>query len=196
VLTPFVASILPRHDYTYFAHSAVGRDLREVQVGAFAATLLDAVVPGLFVQGRYSYGFAERVLDISHDRSNMDLELGYFVTPKLRLLALTNGQVTHGGIDLTVTSRVDLPAIAYVHHDQIDRFNVLNVGAGAAYALTEKVDLFGSMIHTVAERNGHAIDRGLTVGLSWSFSTTRAKDRAIANAEHSLVKCLCEKKAM
>jgi hypothetical protein len=52
------------------------------------------------------------------------------------------------------------------------------------------------VIHTVAARNVHAIDHGVSVGLSWSFSTARARDRAIASTEHSLVKCLCEKKAM
>jgi hypothetical protein len=32
VLTPFVGSIVPSHDYAYFGHSAVGRDLKELQV--------------------------------------------------------------------------------------------------------------------------------------------------------------------
>jgi len=193
VLTPFVGSVMPSHDYTYFAHAAPGRDLKELQLGVSAAKLLDSLVPGLFVQGRYSYGFTEQVLDISHNRSNVELEIGYFLTPKLRLLSLNTGQVTHGGIDLTLNSRVDLGPVLFSHHDQIDRVNSLNVGGGAAYSVTEAVDIFGSLIHTVAERNGHAIDHGLTVGLSWSFSTGRGRDRAIASTEGSLVKCVCEK---
>jgi hypothetical protein len=193
VLTPFVGSILPSHDYTYFAHAAPGRHLKELQLGMSAARLLDAVVPGLFVQGRYSYGFTERILDIPHNRSNVELEVGYFVTPKLRLLSLNTGQITHGGIDLTLNTRVDLGPLLFSHHDQIDRINTLNVGGGAAYSVTDKVDVFGSLLHTVAERNGHAIAYGLTLGLSWSFSTPRVKDRAIASAEHSLIRCLCEK---
>lgn len=193
VLTPFVGSIVPSHDYPYFAHAAPGRDLHELQVGLLGAKLLDAVVPGLFVQARYAYGFTEKVLDISHNRSNLDLELGYFLTPKLRLLGLSAAQLTHGGLDLTLTSRVDLGPLLFSHHDQIDRVNYLSLGGGVAYTLTEKIDVFGSLIHTVAQRNGHAIDHGLSAGLSWSFSTARAKDRAIASAEHSLIRCLCEK---
>jgi hypothetical protein len=197
VLTPFVGSIVPSHDYQYFAHSAAGRDLKEVQVGTYGAKLLDSVVPGLFVQGRYGYGLTEKILGISHNRSMMDLELGYFVTPRLRLLALGNGQVTHGGLDFTLTSRADLPHIVWAHHDQVDHLNFLNVGGGASYAVTDKVDFFGSILHGVAERNGHAIDRGVSVGLSWSFSTSRSKDHAIAgNRERPLVKCLCEKNTM
>ena len=82
-----------------FAHSAPGRDLHELQVGAYWAKLLDRVLPGLFVTGRYSYGFTQRVLDISHNRSNVDLELGYFIKPEVRVFGLGSGQLTHGGID-------------------------------------------------------------------------------------------------
>jgi hypothetical protein len=195
VLTPFAGSILPSHGYSYFAHAAPGRHLKELQLGMSAAKLLDPILPGLFVQGRYSYGFTERILDISHNRSNFELELGYFLTPKLRLLSLNTAQITHGGIDLTLNSRVDLGPLLFSHHDQIDRINALNLGGGAAYSVSDKIDVFGSLLHTVAERNGHAVDHGLTFGLSWSFSTARAKDRAIARAEHSLIRCLCDKGA-
>ena len=192
-LTPFVGSIVPSHNYTYFAHAAPGRDLHELQVGVSAAKLLDALAPGLFVQSRYAYGFTEKALDISHNRSTMDLEVGYFLTPKLRLLGLGAAQLTHGGVDLSLNSRVDLGPLLWSHHDQIDRVNYLNLGGGVAYTLTEKIDVFGSLIHTVAQRNGQALDHGLSLGLSWSFSTARAQDRAIASAGSSLVRCLCEK---
>jgi hypothetical protein len=195
VLTPFVGSIVPSHDYTYFAHTAPGRDLKEVQVGVLAAKLLDTIVPGLFVQGRYGYGFTEKVLDISHNRSSMDFEVGYFLTPKLRLLGLGVGQRTHGGFDLSLNSRASLGPVLYPHHDQIDRLNFLNLGGGVAYTLTEKVDVFGSLIHTVAQRNGHALKYGATVGVSWSFSTPHGKDRAIASAARSIAKCTCGKSA-
>ena len=197
VLTPFVGSVVPSHDYSYFAHSAPGLDLNELQLGVSAARLLDSLVPGLLVQGTNSYGVREKALDVSPNHSNMSIELGYFATPKLRLLALSTGQLTHGGIDLVPSARVNLPAIQFAHHDQIQRDNFLDLGGGAAYSLTDRVDLFGSLIRTVAKRNGHALDRGVTVGLSWSFSTKRANGRAIAsNQENSLTRCLCEKKPM
>jgi hypothetical protein len=205
VVTPFAGSIMPSHDYTSFAHAAPGRNLRELQVGVSAAKLLDSLVPGLFVQGRYAYGFTETVIDISHNRSMMELELGYFVTPRLRVLALGNSQITHGGLDYTPASFVEMeerakrgepgPALVLVHHDQVDRINSLNVGGGASYALSERFDMFGSLIHTVAARNGHALSYGATIGVSWSFSTARSKDRAIARSDRSLAKCLCGKTA-
>ena len=212
VLTPFIGSIVPSHDYQYFAHAGAGRDLKEMQLGVLGAKLLDSLVPGLFVQGRYSYGFPQTVVDVSHNRSNMDLEVGYFVTPKLRLLALGSGQITHGGLDYTLVfsdaapagraaiiseaGLTDFSTQIRVHHDQIERVNFLHLGGGVTYALTENMDLFGSMITSVAQRNGHEIHRGVSVGASWSFSTNRGRNRAIASNAGSLAKCLCEKRAM
>lgn len=195
VLTPFVGSILPSHDYPYFAHAGFGRQLHEVQVGASAAKLFERGIPGLLVQGRYAYGFTERVVDISHNRSMASLEVGYFVTPKLRLLGLTSGQRTHGGIDFTgPTARAILSPEQFLHHDQIQRENILSLGGGASFSLSDTLDVFGSLMRTVSQRNGHALARGLSLGMSWSFSTPHARRNAAASlAENSLVRCLCEK---
>ena len=202
VVTPFVGTILPSHDYEYFAHSAVGRDVRELQVGAYWAKLLDPVLPGVFITGRYSYGFAERILDISHNRSNLDLEAGYFIKPELRVFALGAGQLTHGGVDLNGNSLVSLGAVLYPHHDQIARDNILNVGGGAAYSLSPSVDVFGSVIRTVAGRNVHALQHSVTIGVSWSFARGSGRERATRSElaqnrrqaqTRTLVKCLCQK---
>jgi hypothetical protein len=192
VLTPFIGTVMPSHDYTYFAHAAPGRRLKELQVGLSGAKLL-GILPGLFVQGRYAYGITQKVADISHNRSIADLEVGYFLTPKLRLLGLGTGQLTHGGVDVVRgLARAQLGSL-FVNHDQIDRINFLTVGGGTSYAITERIDLFGSMMRTVAQRNGHVLDRSLTLGVSYGFTTKGARDRALALAEHRLIKCLCEK---
>jgi hypothetical protein len=194
VLTPFAASMVPSHDYPFFAHAAPGRRLKELQVGVSGAKLLDDIVPGLFVQGRYAYGISQKIADISHNRSMVNLEVGYFLTPKLRLLALSAGQLTHGGVDVSTNGRAELGPLFAVH-DQIDRVNFLTVGGGASYTLTDTIDLFGSMMRTVAQRNGHVLNRGLSLGVSWGFTTKRARDRALEVAERGLSKCLCEKGA-
>jgi hypothetical protein len=195
VLTPFVGSVLPSHDYPYFVHAGFGRRLKEVQLGASAAKLFERGIPGLLIQGRYAYGLVERAVDISHNRSILSLEAAYFVTPKLRVLGMTGGQRTHGGIDFYgAASRAILTPTQFLHHDQIQRENMLTVGGGASYTLTESIDLFGTLAHTVSQRNGHGLTRGVTLGLSWSFMTPRAKNHAtMTTAENTLARCLCEK---
>ena len=201
VFTPFAGTILPSHAYEYFAHSAAGRHVREVQVGTYWAKLLDPVLPGLFLQGRYSYGFAERILDISHNRSNLDLETGYFIKPELRVFAMGAAQVTHGGIDLNGNSKLSLSAPMWFHHDQIGHDNYLNVGAGAAYDLTPGVGVYGSFLRTVAGRNIHALQHAVSFGMSWSFSAAGSGARANRASAHdrlqarkqTLARCICQK---
>jgi hypothetical protein len=61
----------------YFVHSGFGKDLREVQGGVSVAKLFERGIPGLIVQGRYSFGFTEQAVDIPHNRSLASIEVGY-----------------------------------------------------------------------------------------------------------------------
>ena len=194
VLTPFVGSVMPSHEYPYFVHAGFGRNLQEIQAGVSVAKLFERGIPGLVLQGRYAYGFVEEVIDISHNRSLGSLEAAYFITSSLRAFGMIGGQRTHGGIDLSPRSRLELPPNVFRYHDQIHRENMLTVAGGASYSLNDTVDLFGSLTTTIAQRNGHELQRGISIGLSWSFTTRRAQPRAVTTtAENSLVRCLCEK---
>jgi hypothetical protein len=207
VFTPYVGSIVPSHDYPYYGHAAAGERLRELQVGAFAAKLFTRGVPGMFVSSRVAYGFVEKVLDISHNRSTADLEVGYFLTPSLRAFAMTSGQYTHGGVDLPPNGPPGLPLRYQPVHDIIQRVHYVHAGAGFAYSLRDSLDVFGSFSRLVAGRNGHALNRGITVGASWSFSRRSKRGGATAGPggpaseyarmntrrEGSLVRCICQK---
>ena len=197
MVTSYVGSIVPSHDYEYFAHSAAGRRLKELQAGVSVGHLLQRGVPGLFVQGRYAFGFVEQTLDIRPNRSNLDLEVGYFVTPSLRIFALGAGQLTHAGIDVypAEISVLVLTPEQISHHDQIDRINFVKVGAGASMDLGERFGVFASYGTQVAGRNGHELGRSLAIGATWTFST-RKKDLVVpepkADAE-ALARCACQK---
>ena len=188
-ITPFVGTILPTHNYPFYGHAAIGRDVKELQVGAYVARTFDPVIPGAFVQVRYAYGIAERLLDVSHNRSLIDAEVGYFINPRFRAFGMSTTQLTHGGIELTRSFPLDLSADELLRHDQISRSNVFDLGGGAQVSVTPTIDLVASVIHTMSGANGHAISYGLTVGASWSFTAT-ALSRQPAHALH---RCLCLK---
>lgn len=220
VITPYIGTIMPSNNYEFFAHAAPGEQLRELQVGAFAAKLFDRGIPGTFISGRFGYGFTEKVLDISHNRSMADLEVGYFLTPSFRAFAMASGQYTHGGIDLPpVGGLAALPPQFRGVHDQIDRAHNFKLGGGGAYSITDSVDIFGSFVRTVTGRNEHALDRAITVGTSWSFrrksnapdvitatapdsltvarqQQARAESATTTTIKRSLLRCICQKSAM
>ena len=180
-LTAFVGAVIPSHDYQYFAHSAVGRDLHEYILGFNVGSRLDRVVPGAYVQARYSYAFVERVLDIYHNRSNGALELGYFVTPSLGARFLASGFYTHGGLSIRSAADLKGPANAsnpiFLHHDQIEHASALSVGGGLSYALTGSMDVYASYLRTVTGHAGHKIDHGISFGASWGFSPVQVVRR-------------------
>jgi hypothetical protein len=207
VITPYVGSVVPSHAYQFYGHAAFGERLNEVQVGTFVAKLFTSGVPGMFVSSRIAYGFVEKVQDLSHNRSMADLEVGYFVTPSFRAFGMVNGQRTHGGVDFPLTGPAGLPVPLQPFHDVIQRVNYVNLGAGLAYSLNDSFDLFGSFLREVAGRNGHVLNRGITVGASWSFSRKSKGDvitagagapsgeyaRMTAKREGSLGRCICQK---
>ncbi len=202
-VTPYIGSILPSHNYEYYAHAAPGRRVAELQAGAYIARLLDNVIPGAFVQARVGYGLMQQVADINHSRAMLDLEVGDFVSERFRVFAIGSGQVTFGGIDIPLLGPNSLPMSLQPHHDRIDRTEFLNVGAGASFSVRESVDVFGSLVTNVANRNGHATNRGIDVGVSWSFKRAGAPSardlaRAAAKTDRdaeslALVKCVCQR---
>jgi hypothetical protein len=207
VITPYVGSIVPSHAYPYYGHAAAGERLRELQVGAFIAKLFTTGVPGMFVSSRVAYGFVEKVQDISHNKSMGDLEVGYFVTPSFRAFGMANGAYTHGGIDFPLAGLAAVPVRYQPVHDIVQQVNYLHAGAGVAYSITDSVDVFGSFSRLVAGRNGHALNRGITLGASWNFTRQTARRaaaagtgapsseyaRTIARREGSLARCVCQK---
>jgi hypothetical protein len=192
VVTPFVGSVVPSHDYYDYGHASPGRDLPEVLAGVSVAKLFAA--QGLFVQGRYAFGVGKRVEGILPQHSEAQVEVGYFVTPTVRVMALAAGRASYNGIAWFPTMRRDLPWELWSNHDRLSSESFLNLGGGAAIALSDSLDLFGSFIATKAGANTHRVNRGITTGLSWSFRRRGPVDVA-GGGERTLLKCLCEKSA-
>ena len=192
-ITPFVGSNMPSHDYRTFAHSAYGRNVRELEIGVYVGRIVSPRLPNAFAQTRYSYSFAQRIVGVRHDRSTLDVELGYFLTPKLRVFALGVGQKTHGGIDLPDGGWRALPAEQQPHHDRIARTDLIDMGGGLQVSVGRSFDIFGSYMTTLAGRNGHALRRGITVGVAWSFGQGMGLMADARDSTRPMVRCLCQK---
>jgi hypothetical protein len=174
-ITPFVGTVIPSHNYTYFAHSAVGRDLRETTVG-FYAGVSDLLThfrscgcpSGTYLQSRVAYSFVERVLGRRIDHADVDLDLGYFATERLGVRGLASYSRTIGGVDWNSKWPIKTDPI-YLHHDQLLAGRHLNLGAGANYSVSDRFDIYSSLLHTLSGRNGHKIDFAANVGVGWTF---------------------------
>ena len=179
------------------AHAALGTRVRELEVGTYVARTLGPALPRAFVQARYGYSFAERIENIHHDRSSLDVEIGYVITPAVRVFAVSTGQKTHGGIDTPDAGWRAMDPILAPHHDRLARLEMLDFGGGVQVSVTRSLDLFGSFMTTTAGRNSHSLARGLTVGASWSFGGGMpplvASAGPYAEPKQVLARCLCQK---
>jgi len=192
VLTMFAGTSVPSTDYEYYAHAAPGRRLREAIVGLSAGHLF--AKQGIVLQGSYGITFSESELDIPRRFSLLSFETAYFVTPALRLIAITSSRLGHTGIQLTPTSGLELPPEVFRHHDQIARESYLNLGGAAALSLSDSIDLFGGFTTTVWGRNTHAVKRGLSLGMAWGFGRAGAPAETVTGRrQNALIKCVCQK---
>ena len=101
-LAPFVAYVTPISDHYYRGHAAQGRNVEEFLIGFAAGKSLDPWLRRTYAQLRYSYAFVEKVLDQVHDRDNLGLEIGTFITPRWSVSAYGRFQWTHGGLDAPI----------------------------------------------------------------------------------------------
>ena len=161
--SPYIGFVTPTHNYVSFGHAAPGRRLDEYWVGFYAATSLNEWIPRTYVQLRGNYAFVEKVQDISHDRSNATLEIGYFLTDRLSLRLLGSKQWTHGGIDVPVP----LTSPLFPDHDRLAAEELVNVGAGFGWALNERMSFYGLYMQSIEGSNAHKVDHRTTIGMSY-----------------------------
>ena len=179
MVTPFVTLVLPSHRYDTFGHAAPGRDLREFQLGFNLGRQLRPLLPRAYTDLRYAYTFAQDVAGINTDRSNIDLEVGYFLTPRLLLRGFGMWQRSHDGLENS--PNFELPPEHFHLHDRVWRAHYFRLGAGAGVSLTPTVDLYTAVVTTPTGKNAET-STAIGVGISWRFTRRRSEDNASPDA--------------
>ncbi len=164
-IAPYVAFVIPLHNYETLGHAAPGRGLDETWVGVAFGKTLDKWIPRTFVDARFTYAFVQAVQGISHDKENVEVDLGYFFTPYLSLQGMWHWQQTLGGIDVPIPKSNPL----FPYHDQLARDNFTNIGASTAWAYSDRVGFSLSYLTSVMGRNGHKLGRSIAVGFNYQF---------------------------
>jgi len=166
VITPFVMTVIPTHDYETRGHTAVGHNLHELQLGVNVGRDLEGIIPRSYVEGRYSYAFVEDVQEFNLNRSNADWEFGYFANSRLSLRFTGSWQKTYGGVRIFLDQNIpDYHEL----HDRAAQSGYFRVGGGLSISLTRSWDLHADFGNTEKGTNTHGA-RGLSLGLSWRFS--------------------------
>jgi hypothetical protein len=194
MVTPFFQATVPSHDYPTLGHGAIGTDQREYRVGV---NLGRQVGGKAFVQGRYSFGMAQEVVNIAPKRSYAEAQLGYLLTRHLSIQGSTVRVHSHNGIDfINGLFPNNLPEDQYLNHDRISRVGLLDVGASTTYAFKRKTNLFVGWGHSLYGTNTHLRSIVLSAGVTRTFVGRSRDEKASvlpsAEANKTLV-CTCAK---
>lgn len=169
MLTPFATYSQPMRDYTFYGHAAAGTRQRRLALGLAFGRQFGPRFPKLYAQGQYSYTFVEEVLDVPVDYSTLNLELGYFFTPRWSARVFANYRKTHGGLEFPIDFPPPRNDERWLHHDRIQRIDYLNVGLGAGFKVDDKWSVSGNWMTTAWGENGHAIHNAVSIGVTRSF---------------------------
>jgi hypothetical protein len=165
-LTPFFEVILPMRAYETFGHAAPGRHLREYRFGTNATRLLDPLHAYVDVQPVYAH--VESLAGLNLDHANVDLEVGYFLTPRVTIRGFGGMQKTRGGVEAPTP-----PSSPYFEiHDRALRTHYSRAGAGVILPVASNKDVSASYITLLSAKNSHAFST-FSIGINWTFQTRR-----------------------
>jgi hypothetical protein len=126
----------------------------------------------------------QEVVGIRANRSRVDGELGYFLTPRLSVRFLETYQYTHDGIDLlsftpmtqgivhSTGESISTNGAYRTNHDRLQRSNYLTFGGGVAFALNDSLGVVVEGAKITWGESVHPL-RAITVGVNVRLRTPR-----------------------
>jgi len=174
-VTPVARFGQPSNAYPYQGEAVAGKQLSELQLGVLAGLRLVEFLPQATLQGGYTYAFVEKAIDdISVNRSNVFVDLGYALNRRFYLRGAWLWQHTHGGVLAGSPTGNPLPFPGELNTterraeaDRILKVRYMQVAGGLAFN-AGPVDLFVSYTKYVWGRDAHN-GQVFGAGVSWYF---------------------------
>src|SRR5262249_25572505 len=150
----------PTHEYYTFSHAAIGGNQKKTDVGLLTGRVLPEPFDRFTVEADYLYSFVEKYQGTTANRSTALLETDYFATERLMLRLYTVGQKTHNGVEPADWAHA--PEL-FLHHEQLQRTDFINVGVGAMYVLNGRYTVFSQLEHNIWGENVHEVKYDIAV---------------------------------
>jgi len=168
-LTPHVAVSIPVADYETVGNTVAGRHLKALHLGLGIGRVFGEAT---YVHLLYEFSLVEkydRTADtkkIGQDRSDLSFTVGHkLLDQRLDLHVDANARLAHGGVNFS--DFATLPADQQLYHDAILNENIVLVGGGAGYQLTDSLAASLSARLFVAGSNTQNASV-LALGVTWS----------------------------
>lgn len=169
-LTPSFDVYVPSHNYAYYGSAVVGQRVTKYGIGILLEHQL--AFSDFYYSVDYQYVFKPRILGINSNYSELAVNLGYFVTPKLGLRLITDLKVGGGVSDAQIGAAIgdgDFNNPLWRLHDKIRLQNHAIAGIGADYTINDKYLLSTSVLHSFWGQSNGILKYGLDVKLTRLF---------------------------
>jgi hypothetical protein len=170
-LAPHVGFTLPVADYETVGNTVAGRHLKALHLGLSVGRVVSDEIP-LYLMARYEFSLVEKYDRIAatekygQNRSDVNFIVGYkLLEGKLDINAAINFRKTHGGLDFAEFAMWTPDEDMF--HDAILAEQILLIGGGLGYQLTEKLSASASVGVFVSGENTQNANV-FALGLSWS----------------------------
>lgn len=141
VFTPIIGVSVPVTAYETVGNTVAGRHLDQLIVGAAIGRMIN----NFYVHAVYTYSFVQRVdyseatKRFNENHSDGSLRIGYrLLHDKLDINLEGDGRITHGGLDFDDSTNTKAE---FLYHDAYLHEDILLVGPGLEYQLTDKLAL-------------------------------------------------------
>ena len=163
-VAPFIAASFPTHDYETEGEAVPGRGRRDLQIGASIGLNLNRVLGGAYASGRYGYATAQRLEGFPFTRSNIDIEVGAPIKPRVVVRGLVGLQIRHQG------PSVNQLLVDWEDHDRFIAPSYTNLGVGVSVPIGS-ADVYALWIGTAAGSNGAHRSRTIGAGVTFGFGS-------------------------
>ncbi len=172
LLTPYWSYHFPTHDYQYYGESALGLQQSELQLGISAGGRLRGSWRDAYLTGTASYSYMQKKGGVRVNHSTVQLDLGYFFSPRLSAHAGLTQRRSYGGLDFPEAlfdSNGALIEDVLFHHDTIRNISFTEAHLGVDFRLDGHYTLFADGGRTLRGNNSNLIKSAISVGISRSF---------------------------
>lgn len=170
-LAPHLGVTIPVADYETVGNTVAGRHLKALHLGLSVGRVISEETP-LYLMLRYEFSLVEKydrnaaTEAYSQNRSDLNFIAGYkLLEGKLDVNLSVNFRQHHGGLDFEDITRWS--ADENMFHDAILKEQMLLIGGGVGYQLTESLSASASAGFFVKGENTQ-IANVFALGLSWS----------------------------
>lgn len=172
LITPFIAYSWPSHDYTFFAHSALGTDQWSWQAGVNIGDRLPAPFQKLYWQAGYSYQYMQA---INNRRVNFDrysLQAGYNFTDRLDGRVQFEFQNSYNGLvaPRDLRNPNGSPNVGNIfYHDALFGASYTKASLGLGYQVNDRYQVYANLGRTLKGNYTHLVDYAATFGVSYNL---------------------------